>query len=991
MVRSLTASAVLTFLTLLAVDLPAEAAKGGLHVAPSSSGKKDLYIVLMKEAPVAKYNGETRGYAATKPTKGQRLRKSDPSVSRYADYLRSKQDATIQSLGARKIYNYAYALNGFSAELTEAQANALKSRTDVLSVSKNEIRKLDTVTTPAFLGLDQSNGIWNYLGGPRNAGRGVIIGIIDSGIWPEHPSFAGKKHGYVPDFNGVCQAGEAFPASTCNDKIIGARYYSAGFGGDVQIKATFPYEFASPRAADGHGVHTASTAAGNYRVPASVTEGDETYQLGKISGMAPGAAVAVYKACWGFSDDPAGGCSSVDTSAAIDDAVADGVDVINFSISGSSTSLIDAVEFAFLVAADAGVFVAASAGNSGPTVSTVAHNGPWVMTVAAGTHDRKYVSSVTLGNGASYPGVSLSTNGVPSSPLVLSSDAVLAGQDPAEAALCFPGTLDPAKVTGKVVICNRGVNDRVEKSQVVGDAGGVGMILTNVTPNSLNADIHTVPTVHVDDISGAAIKAYVASTTTPTAVLAPGTRITGPSVPAPDVASFSSRGPALAGSGDLLKPDIMAPGVDVLAAISPIESGRLYDFLSGTSMASPHIAGIAALIKDKHPDWSPAEIKSALMTTAGTRRNNGSPIQDQATSAAATALDYGAGQVRPNKAIDPGLVYDAGTKDWLAYLCGIRQACFTGIPAIDPSDLNYPSIAIGALAGSQTITRTVTNVSGHYSVYAADVQAPTGIKVSVNPRFFVIGPGKTKTYTVTFTNKDATLNTYALGSLTWTDGNHNVRSPLAVRPVALAAPAQVSSTGAPTSYTVGFGYSGPFTATPRGLVPATTYVDNVVDDPSNDIGTALSTGVGVKFYEVSIPAGTTYARFSLFSAFTDGAGDDLDLYVFNPAGNQVAASGNGGSDEEANLVNPAAGTYTVVVHGWEAEGGDSNYTLFQWLLGSADAGNMTITAPATATLGGTGTINLSFSGLTAGTKYLGSVSYSGAPSMPNPTIVRVDP
>jgi hypothetical protein len=435
----------------------------------------------------------------------------------------------------------------------------------------------------------------------------------------------------------------------------------------------------------------------------------------------------------------------------------------------------------------------------------------------------------------------------------------------------------------------------------------------------------------------------------------------------------------------------MAPGVDVLAAVSPIESGRLFDFLSGTSMSSPHIAGIAALIKDKHPDWSPAAIKSALMTTAGQRRNNSTPIQDQATSADATAFDFGSGQVRPNKAMDPGLVYDAGTVDWLAYLCGIGQACFTGVPAIDPSNLNYPSVAVGALAGTQTITRTVTNVSGRYSVYVANVQAPAGITVSVNPKFFVIGPGKSKTYTVKFTTSSATLNAYALGSLTWSDGYHNVRSPIAVRPVALAAPAQVTSTGAPTSYTVGFGYTGPFTATPRGLVPATTYVANVVDDPSNDINTALGTGVGIRAFQVPIAAGTTYARFSLFSAFTDGAADDLDLYVFNPAGALVASSGNGGSDEEANLVNPAAGTYTVIVHGWEADGGDSNFTLFQWLLGSSSAGNMTVTAPSTATLGGNGTISLTFSGLTAGTKYLGSVAYGGAPTLPNATIVRVDP
>lgn len=988
MFRWLTASAVLTVLTLAAADNPVDAATGKAHAAPGAA--KDLYIVVMKEAPVAQYTGETKGFTATKPAEGERINKFDANVSRYSGYLRSKQDATLASVGSpRKLYNYSYALNGFSAELTSEQAAQLRAKPEVLMVTKNEIHKLDTVSTPAFLGLDAPNGIWNRLGGPKEAGESVIIGMIDSGIWPEHPSFAPSKHSRVPDFSGECQAGEKFTARMCNNKIVGARYYNAGFGGDEGIKELFPYEFNSPRAADGHGVHTASTAAGNYRVPASVTVEGTPYDLGKTSGMAPGAHLAIYKACWGFGGDPAGGCATVDTTAAIDDAVADGVDVINYSISGSRTYLIDSTEFAFLEAADAGVFVAASAGNDGPAVSTVAHNDPWVMTVAAGTHDRRYDASVTLGNGATYKGVSINTTGVPNTAAIYAGNAVASGEDPAEAALCFPGTLDSAKVTGKIVICDRGISDRVEKSQVVGDAGGVGMILVNPSPNSLNADFHSVPTVHVDDVSGAAIKAYIASTSSPTAALSKGTRITGTAVPAPDVAGFSSRGPALAADGDLLKPDILAPGVDVIAAVSPVENGRLFDFLSGTSMASPHIAGIAALIKDAHPKWTPAMIKSALMTTATTRRNNGSLILDQGTGNAATPLAYGSGQVRPTKALDPGLVYEAGTADWLSFICGTGQACITGFPPIDPSDLNYPSIAIGALAGSQTVKRTVTNVSGRFGVYLADVSAPAGVKVSVTPKLLLIPPGKKASYTVKFTRTSAALNTFAFGSLTWTDGFHQVRSPLAVRPVALAAPTSVTSTGSPVSYSVGFGYSGPFTATPRGLIPATQTAGHVVDDPTNDFITAYTTGVGVQKFPVTIPAGTTYARFSLFNAFTDGA-DDLDLYVVNSAGVIVAQSGNTGADEEADIVNPPAGTYIVAVHGYETDGPDANYTLFSWLLGTANAGNMTVTAPATATLGGSGTISLSFTGLNAATKYLGSVAYGGADGMPNPTIVTVN-
>jgi subtilisin family serine protease len=445
----------------------------------------------------------------------------------------------------------------------------------------------------------------------------------------------------------------------------------------------FPYEFWSPRGAAGHGSHTAGTAAGNYNVNAVVT----ATTLGNISGMAPRARIAVYKVCWGIEVGIAG-CATSDSVAAIDQAVSDGVDVINFSISGSTTSFLDPVEVAFLFAADAGVFVAASAGNNGPGASTVAHISPWLTTVAAGTKNRAYQATATLGNGASYTGVGLGA-AVPSSPLILSINAGLSGANATAVRLCFSSEwtggipqLDPAKVAGKIVVCDRGTNDRVDKSRAVQEAGGVGMILTNVTPNSLNADLHFVPTVHLADTDRAAILAYGA-TAAPTASLSAGVQVL---VVAPDVAAFSSRGPALAGAGDMLKPDIMAPGVDILAAHSPIESGYIFNFLSGTSMSSPHMAGIAALFKQLHPEWSPAMIKSALMTTASQTRNNNTPI-------AGGAFAYGAGQVVPNSANDPGLVYDAGFNDWLAFLCGTGQLTASYCPsiAIDPSNLNYPS------------------------------------------------------------------------------------------------------------------------------------------------------------------------------------------------------------------------------------------------------------------------------------------------------------
>jgi hypothetical protein len=974
---------------LLVASLPGAALAKSPSLDAGASAKKftktGVYIVRMADAPVVAYEGGIAGLPATKPAKGQKIDPLSDKVVKYVAYLDDTHAKAMATVGATKqLYSYRYSFNGFSARLTGAQASKLLGVKGVVSVTPDTKQKLDTSRTPTFLGLDAAGGLWEQLGGPSKAGEGVIVGILDSGIWPESQSVSDRDANgklifqQIPGWHGKCTPGELFPASKCNQKLIGAQWFGAGWGGKAGIKASFAYEYWSARDADGHGTHTSTTAAGNYGVTATVDGGS----FGTISGMAPRARIATYKVCWGRGDE--GGCFNSDSIAAIDQAVADGVDVLNYSISGTSTNFLDPVEVAFLFAADAGVFVSASAGNAGPSASTVAHPSPWLTTTAAGTHDRSYPASVTLGNGASYSGQSSGSGAGPAS-LVYSEYVAKAGADATEAALCYPGTLDPAKVTGKIVFCFRGVIARTDKSKAVKEAGGVGMIMGNTGPNSINADIHYVPTIHVSHTDGFAILDYIdANVATATATIGAGTATFGSL--APDVASFSSRGPLLA-SSDLLKPDIMAPGVDVLAAVSPAGSdGRNFDFLSGTSMSSPHMAGLGALLTDAYPGWSPAAMKSALMTTASQTRNDGSAIPGN-------PFGYGAGQVAPSLATDPGLVYNAGWNDWLAFLCGTAGlsagTCSTlqGLGySTDPSDHNYPSITIGSLAGSQTVKRTVTNVGGAAATYTASVQAPAGIDVTVTPASFTIAAGAKKTFEVTFTTTSAaTLNAYAFGALTWSDGDHTVRSPLTVRPVALAAPTQVSGTGGAISYEVGFGYAGSFSATARGLVPAAMTDGNVLDDPNDSFS---PTGQGITTIDVVIPAGTTYARFSLFDEYTDG-NDDLDLYVYRGS-TLVGASGSGTSAEEVNLLNPTAATYRVYVHGWQTDGPDANFTLFTWLLGSDDAGNMTVTAPATASIGATGTIELTFSGLAAGTKYLGSVAYAGSAGMPNPTIVRVD-
>jgi hypothetical protein len=959
-----------------------------------------LYVVQMADLPVGSYGGGIPGFPATRAQAGQKINPLNPQVVAYAGLLDARHTAALNGVGgARKVYDYRFSFNGFAAELTEAQANALRATAGVLSVTKDEMQTADTSTTPDFLGLTAPGGLYDQLGGVERAGEDIIIGDIDSGIWPESASFSdrtglngsGSQDGrlsyqQLPGWHGKCTPGEAFNASMCNQKLIGAQRFNEAWGGDAGIEALRPWEFTSPRDYNGHGTHTASTAGGNRGVP---TDGPAAI-FHTVNGIAPRARIAAYKALWSTQDAATASGFTSDLVAAIDQAVADGVDVINYSISGTTTNFVDPVEVAFLFAADAGVFVSASAGNSGPTTGTVAHPSPWIATVAAGTHNRNGIGSVTFGSGVTNNGASIAT-AVPFSPLIDSVNAGLPGAPAAAVALCFSaasngGTpaLDPAKVAGKVVICDRGTNARVDKSFAVLEAGGVGMILVNTSPNSINADFHFVPTVHLADTDRAGVKAYAAGANPTARINASTLTFTDP---APFTASFSSRGPLTAGGGDLLKPDVIAPGQDILAAVAPPgNAGLSFNLYSGTSMSAPHVSGLAALLKDLHPDWSPMMIKSALMTSA-------SDVLDVA-STSAVIFRQGAGHVAPNKAASPGLVYDSNINDWFAFLCGTTTAvgpatCNALASAgysLDPSDFNSPSIAIGSLTGSQTVTRRVTNIGSGTATYNAVVTGMTGVTTAVSPSSLTIQPGRTKSFTVTFTRTTANVNQYAGGQLTWSDGTHVVRSPLVVRPVALTAPAEVSSTGGPINYNVTFGYSGVFTATPRGLLPAVTTPGTITDDPTDSF---VINGPGTVAIPVTIPAGTTYARFSLFDANVSPA-SDIDLYLVDSTNTIVAASGSGTSNEEINRLSPTPGNYTVWVHGFNVPG-SANFTLFSWVLGSLSNGNMTVNAPAAAVQGTTSPIGLSFSGLTGGTKYLGSVVYGGSAGLPNPTIVRVDP
>lgn len=1006
---------------------------------------RSTYIVELVAEPAATYTGTVAGYAATKPAAGSRYNARSPAAVAYQNYLANQQTSVTATVAkAPVLYRYNTVFNGFAAQLTAAEAAALRSNPKVANVVADEARSPDTLSTSNFLGLTAPGGVWSQsVNGSAIKGENVIIGIIDSGIWPEHASFADKTDAagnpshsgttlaYGPPpagWAGICQPGEGFTTAHCNNKLIGARYFNTGFIAGRPATGTNSKhfsEFYSPRDSGGrisdshggHGTHTASTAGGNANATVTVAG----VPLGTASGMAPRARIAAYKVCYTYVNPAAtdgtgsqNSCYTTDSVAAIDRAVADGVHVINYSISGSQTSVNDPVEQAYLRAANAGVFVATSAGNSGPG-NAVAHVSPWLTTVAASTHDRAMRANVILGNGATYNGASVNIAPLPQAPLIRSVDAGLAGANAENVRLCFssPVSLDPAKIAGKVVICDRGSNARVDKSLAVKNGGGVGMIQVD-TGGGLVADAHSVPSVHVTAADGAAIKAYAISAAGTTAGMSVAVNA---GQPAPVMAAFSSRGPNQ-GDANMLKPDVTAPGVDVIAAVTAdldpaqrdaIVAGTLvpnadWSSYQGTSMSSPHVAGLAALLRQAHPTWSPMAIKSALMTTAYTTLNDG-----QAGMAnGLLPWAQGAGHVDPNKAIDPGLVYDASTADFIRYQCKANRAAV--VPASDCTTVgtldetynhNLASITVGAVQGTVLVRRTVTNVGSSPATYNASATVP-GFTTVVTPSTLTLAPGQSGSFTLRLTTAGAADGVWQYGSLTWTDGTHVVRSPVTARTGrTIIAPTALTGTTASGTrlITVTTGFAGRMTANKGGLKAVTM-------GPTNSLtGTPMSSTTlraicnagadtpSVKVYPVDVPAGAIVARFELRNADVGGgAADDNDLIIVAPGNTSAVYSGNAGSSEAVQIAAPAAGTYKVCVLAYDGSP-VMTHKLSSWVVTTADVtSNLNVLLPGNAVPGGTATVGVAWSGLVAGGRYVGGFQLKDAAGgVQTTTVLTVNP
>ncbi|KFK28745.1 hypothetical protein AALP_AA7G041500 [Arabis alpina] len=678
------------------------------------------------------------------------------------------------------IYSYQHGFSGFAALLTPSQVKKISEHPAVVHAIPNQILKLKTTRTWDHLGLSplptsySSSSSVKGLLHDTNMGSEAIIGVMDTGIWPESKVFDDQGLGPIPKrWRGKCKSGEQFNAKIhCNKKLIGAKYYLKGMLAEIggKFNKTTFRDFKSNRDVDGHGTHTATIAGGSFVPNASF------YGLarGTVRGGAPRACIASYKVCWNNL-----GCSSADMWKAFDDAIHDGVDVLSVSIGAKVPEESEVDKLSFVAAFHAvakGIPVVAAAGNEGPGAQTVANVAPWLLTVAATTLDRSFPTKITLGNKQTLFAESLFTGPEISTDL----------------AFFDPESDDNVDLKGKTVLVFN------SETQIAGK-GLVGVIFAQ-KPDDLRARCHNVPCIYTDYELGTDILQYIRTTRSSilksaTVRISAATTLTG--LPTTTkVAAVSCRGPNSV-SPAILKPDIAAPGVSILAALSPLdpEEHDGFGLVSGTSMATPVVSGIIALLKSLHPKWSPAAIRSALVTTAWRTSPSGEPIfAEGSNKKIADPFDYGGGLVNPEKAAKPGLVYDMGIEDYINYMCsagyndssisrvvGKKTKCQTPKPSI--LDINLPSITIPNLEQEVTLTRTVTNVGPIKSVYKAVIESPLGITLTVNPTILVFSSSAKRLLTFSVKAKTShKVNTgYFFGSLTWTDGVHDVKIPVSVK------------------------------------------------------------------------------------------------------------------------------------------------------------------------------------------------------------------
>lgn len=690
-------------------------------------------------------------------------------------------NTTLDSGEPRLVYSYHHAISGFAARLTPEEVKAMEKMEGFVSAQLEQHLRLGTTYTPTFLGLDQYDGLWTESG----KGEGVIIGVLDSGIVPTHPSFDAKGMREPPlKWRGCCEFNNTvcnkWVPKPCNKKLIGA----AAFGSSR-----------TPNDSIGHGTHVAGIAAGSFVHGANVLG----QANGTAAGVAPRAHLAVYKVCRTTR------CSDPAILAGIEKAIDDGVDVLSMSIYKSGQRIhSSSIAQGTFPAMEKGIISVCCAGNEGPYPSLMGNDAPWILTVGASSIDRVARATVRLGNGMQFDGESAyqPENFSSSTMMPIAYPGVI---DTNVKKACQKGAFSGMNITGMIVLCGRGFNDPVEKGELVKAAGGAALIVLNQRWDNftIKAEPHVIPAANLNHQDSLKVVNYFLTETNPTATISFEGTLYG-ARRAPAVASFSSRGPSLV-NGGILKPDIIGPGVDILSAwheeVGPNPSSgktdKIFNFESGCSMATPHLAGVAALLKSSHPDWSPAAIKSAIMTTAHTVDREGNPIADEASANMdpASVFAMGAGHVDPSKANDPGLIYDIKPEEYIGYLCGgLKYSPFqiykvvgrliqcSAIKNIEAEQLNLPTISVNLGKSARvTVSRNVTNVGEANSVFSVKVDEPGGVSVKVNPELLQFSSlDEEKSYTVELSADGKPPGKYSEGQLRWISNKHAVRSPISV-------------------------------------------------------------------------------------------------------------------------------------------------------------------------------------------------------------------
>ncbi|GFZ20265.1 subtilase family protein [Actinidia rufa] len=770
-----------------------------------------VYIVTLRQAPASHYYDELRTVARNNGSKQTRLDLDTPrNISRgdrhYSSYIARVHDSLLSRVlrGERylKLYSYHYLINGFSVLVTTQQAEKLSRRKEVANVVLDFSVRTATTHTPQFLGLPQ--GAWAQQGGYKSAGEGVVIGFIDTGIDPTHPSFADglSESPYpVPEhFSGICEVTRDFPSGSCNRKLIGARHFAASAITRGIFNAS--QDYASPFDGDGHGTHTASIAAGNHGIPVVVAG----HHFGNASGMAPRSHIAIYKALY-----KSFGGFAADVVAAIDQAAQDGVDIISLSITPNRrppgiATFFNPIDMALLSAVKAGIFVVQAAGNTGPSPKSMSSFSPWIFTVGAATHDRVYSNSIVLGNNVTICGVGLApgTDGDAMYTLVSAVDALndTTAVNDMYVGECQDATnLNQDLVRGNLLICSYSirfvlglstVNQALQTAKNLSAVGVVFYMDPFVIGFQLNPIPMRLPGVIIPSPADSKILLQYYNSSLERDALTKkivkfgalacisGGLKASYSYSAPKIMYYSARGPdpedSFLDDADILKPNLVAPGNFIWAAWSSLGTDSVefqdedFAMMSGTSMAAPHVAGLAALIKQKFVNFSPSAIGSALSTTASLYDKNGGPIMAQRAytnpdinQSPATPFDMGNGFVNATAALDPGLIFDSSYDDYMSFICGINgsapvvwnytgQSC--GVSTMSGTDLNLPSITIAKLIQSQVIQRTVTNIASN-ETYSVSWSAPYGVFLEVTPNRFSIANGERMVFTVSL---NATMN-----------------------------------------------------------------------------------------------------------------------------------------------------------------------------------------------------------------------------------------